>query len=84
MKAISFKHFLIKLKDHGQTSVEYILLLVVVIFMIINIMSTVRDRLLGQQNPCPPNDTSIGCNINRAVSSFGTTDESYRFFRLRR
>jgi len=68
----------------GQTSVEYILLLVVVMFMIITIMRNVKNRLIAQQNPCPITDKSLGCTISRAVSTFGTSDPNFRYFQVRR
>lgn len=68
----------------GQTSIEYILLLVVVMFMIISIMKTIKQRLIAEQNPCPISDKSLGCTISRSVSTFGTSDPSFRYFQIRR
>ncbi len=73
-----------QLRDRGQTSVEYILMIAVVAYMIITIMGNIRDQLIAEQTPCPANDTSIGCTISRAVSSFGSPDASFRFFQIRR
>jgi Flp pilus assembly pilin Flp len=88
-KSIFSKFWILKslkdYKDHkGQTSVEYILMLAVVMVLIINILGSVRDRLMSSQTPCPPNDDSLGCTISRSVASFGTSGDNFRFFRLRR
>lgn len=79
-----FSSYIKKAHQSGQTSLEYILLLAVVMFMIVNILGKVKDQLVAEQNPCPATDQSIGCTISRAVSSFGTSDETFRFFTLRR
>ena len=84
MALLRMNPFFKKLKESGQTSVEYILMLAVVMIMIINILGAVKERLIAEQTPCPPNDDSIGCTIFRAVASFGTTDDNFRFFTLRR
>jgi hypothetical protein len=71
------------LNDKGQTGIEYILLLVVMMTIIISLMSRVRERLIGSVFPCPNDDQSLGCVITRSVSTFGSGPR-FRFFRLRK
>jgi Flp pilus assembly pilin Flp len=69
--------------EKGQTSIEYVLMLVVVMTMIISVMGRVRERLIGTEFPCPADDKTLGCVVSRSVSSFGSTPD-FRFFRLKR
>jgi len=71
-------------KQSGQTSIEYILLLAVVVFMITTIMKNVKNRFIAEQTPCPISDKSLGCMIARGISSFGTSDANFRYFQVRR
>lgn len=73
-----------KTNESGQTSVEYILLVATMAFVIFTVLGNVRDRILSSQNPCPPEDRSLGCSITRVLSGFGTTDPNFRYFNLRR
>ncbi len=74
--------------DHGQTSVEYILLLAAMITIITSILSSVRNRLIANQDTCLDTNQSIGCVITRSISSFGSNsadpdNPSFRFFTIR-
>ena len=71
------------LNDKGQTGIEYILMIVVMMTIIISMMGRIRERLLGNVFPCPTDDNSLGCVITRSVSSFGS-GPNFRFFRLRK
>ncbi len=61
----------------GQTSVEYSLLLLVVITLIISIMGHVRSYILANQGNCKPTSKSIACTLERLYSP-----DSYRFYTL--
>ncbi|MEC7275269.1 MAG: hypothetical protein VXV96_03030 [Bdellovibrionota bacterium] len=74
----------IRKSESAQTSVEYILLVGVMAFVIFTVLGNVRDRILADQNPCPPEDTSLGCSLSRVIDGFGTTDPNFRYFTLRK
>ena len=68
----------------GQTSVEYILLVGAMAAVIFSILSGLRTRILPAQNPCPDTDNSLGCSLSRIVGNMGSTDPTFRYFRLRK
>lgn len=70
--------------EKGQTSVEYILLLAAMSVIIFSLLTGIRDRILPRVRPCPENDPTLGCKLARIVDSMGSTDPSFRFFRLRK
>lgn len=69
-------------RESGQTSVEYILMLAVLVVIITSIMGSIQERLIGE-TPCADTDNSLGCTITRSISSFGATGEGFRYFQLR-
>jgi len=71
-------------REEGQTSVEYILLVAAMAVVIFSILGGLRTRILPSANPCPPEDTTLGCQLSRIVQSLGTTDPSFRYFRIRK
>ena len=70
--------------ERGQTSVEYILLVGAMAAVIFSILSGLRARILPAQTPCPETDQSLGCSLSRIVESMGSTDPTFRYFRLRK
>lgn len=70
--------------QRGQTSVEYILLVGAMAAIIFSLLSGLRDRIVPRVNPCPEDDQTLGCQISRVVSSMGTTDPTFRYFRVRK
>ena len=78
----SIKKFMDKLsrvKESGQTSVEYILLFAVVIIMTLALMQQIKDRIIGDIDNCESNNQSIGCKIKAAFPTGGYE----RFIRFR-
>lgn len=47
----------------GQTSVEYILMLVVVVTIITSVMGIVKRNLLGDGKDCAPNSKAFYCQF---------------------
>lgn len=70
--------------EKGQTSVEYILLVAAMAAVIFSIFSGLKDRILPGATPCPDADKSLGCQLSRVVNSMGSTDPTFRYFRLRK
>lgn len=70
--------------EKGQTSVEYILLLAAMSVIIFSLLTGIRDRILPRVRPCPENDPTLGCKLARIVDSMGSTDPTFRYFRLRK
>lgn len=70
--------------ERGQTSVEYILLVAAMAAILFSILSGLRDRIVPRVTPCPDDDLSLGCQLSRIVSAMGTTDPSFRYFRIRK
>lgn len=83
---MTVKSFLLKIfkGSRGQTSVEYILLVAAMSAIIFSILSGLRDRIIPRITPCPETDVSLGCQLSRIVSSMGTADPNFRYFRIRK
>lgn len=71
-------------KSKGQTTVEYMLLILVAVILVYNFIIRAREELLAKDIPCPSEDQSLICKIGRVTNNLGTTDPSFRFFRLPR
>ncbi len=64
----------------GQTSVEYILMLVVVVALMFTVMGMVRNFLVTESGECNPGDQALVCKVQ---GLFGN-DPKYRYFTLPR
>lgn len=65
--------------QRGQTTVEYILLMIVVISIVISAMTQAQVFLLGNGESCTAQSRSVICQFERAFN-FG----DMRYFQLRR
>ena len=61
----------------GQTSVEYILLVAVVVIVLFSVFSIVKERVLAGAENCVPGQKSLVCQFHRIFS-----DSEFRYFRL--
>ena len=69
-------------KNSGQTTVEYILFVVVISVVVINLSKKVKEHLLGEDGTCTnPESKSFVCE----AFNLGLFDRAggYRFFTLR-
>ena len=62
----------------GQTSVEYIMMVMVVVVILNTVMKQVKDYVLGDSNNCTATSTSIVCKFKNALES-----DDFRYFTLR-
>ncbi len=67
----------------GQTAVEYIILLAVIMVIMFPLLAYIRTQLAPERTPCLPNDRSIGCGVQRFISSMGANPK-FKYFTLRR
>lgn len=78
----------VKLDYSGQTSVEYILLIVVVVSLITSLMSMARERYFGDPTKCATTArNTLFCKVFRAVNPAGFEGEGreqFRYYQLRR
>ena len=51
--------------NKGQTSVEYVLMIAVVITMLMSVMGIVRTAILGDTKNCTPQSKAIICTFER-------------------
>lgn len=65
--------------EKGQTSVEYVLMIAVVVTLLMSIMGIVRTAILGDAKNCSPQSTAIICTFERAFNM-----DDLRFFTIRR
>ena len=65
--------------NKGQTSVEYVLMVAVVITMLMSVMGIVRTAILGDAANCVPQSKAIICTFERAFSF-----QDLRYFSIRR
>lgn len=69
--------------DHGQTAVEYVLLVGVVAVLIFGMLGYLKDNFLPPAGSCTDTDTTLGCSLIRQMESLGTSG-NFRYFNLRR
>ncbi len=73
------KFNLLKKYDRGQTAVEYILLLVVLVTVILALLKKINARYLADDAECAdPNSAALVCKAKRAIQ----VDGGFRYFRL--
>lgn len=78
----------LKLGQKGQTAVEYILLLVVVVAIVTSFLSYMKTRYLGDVSKCATSSKgTLLCQVFRAVSpgeAGGEGRDQFRYYRVRR
>jgi uncharacterized protein (UPF0333 family) len=65
--------------NKGQTSVEYVLMIAVVITMLMSVMDIVKTSILGDSKNCQPQSKAIICTFERAFNF-----QDLRYFSIRR
>ncbi|WP_127716222.1 Flp family type IVb pilin [Halobacteriovorax sp. HLS] len=65
--------------NKGQTSVEYVLMIAVVVTMLMSVMDIVKTSILGEAKNCAPQSKAIICTFERAFNF-----EDLRYFTIRR
>ncbi|MBL6989366.1 MAG: hypothetical protein ISR65_06295 [Bacteriovoracaceae bacterium] len=63
-----------KPKNSGQTTVEYILLLAAVAFLIFSVMGKLKMYLLGDAKNCNANSKSIMCSFSNKIMATSQDD----------
>lgn len=74
-----FKQNLKKLSQKGQTAVEYIVLMAIIVSIIIGLMKKVRQFLLADVNSCTPQSTQVICAWQRMFDQ----QNAFRYFQVR-
>ena len=69
--------------DRGQASLEYTLLLLVIVILIFSVLGTVRGRLVGD-GVCTPGSEALVCRLQETYSGPSYFGGTFEFFRLRR
>ena len=79
---------LLKNRQAGQSTVEYILMIMVVVTLITSLLGMVRTRYLGDTSKCASTSkNTLFCQVLRAVNPSGFEGEGreqFRIYRLRR
>ncbi|WP_290730974.1 class III signal peptide-containing protein [Halobacteriovorax sp. JY17] len=71
---------MISLKSNkGQTSVEYIMLIAVMVTIMGSVLGTVRSAILGDARNCAPDSKAIVCSFERSFNV-----EDLRYFTIKR
>lgn len=68
-----------KLAKKGQTAVEYIVLMAIIVSIIITLMKKVREYLLADIDTCTPQSTQVIC----AWKNMFDQQNAFRFFQVR-
>ena len=61
----------------GQTAVEYILLVAVIVIILFAVFSIIKERVLAGTENCTSGQKSLICQFHRIFS-----DSEFRYFRL--
>lgn len=64
----------------GQTSVEYVLMLIVVVALMFTVMGMVRNFLVTETGECRPGDKALVCKVQHLFGNH----PSYKYFTLPR
>ena len=67
-----------KLKSRGQATIEYMLMLIVVISMAVTFMKQIQTFVIGEAENCGENSPSLICRLERSYN-FG----NLRYYPLR-
>lgn len=82
MAGVTLKRVFLGLKStKGQTAIEYVLLLLVMVSIISSLLVYVRNKYLGDPEKCnlPQNSKTILCKINSYVQPTGG-NKPYQYF----
>lgn len=71
-------------QDHGQTVVEYILLMFVMVVVIISGMGQVKEWFLANSDNCDGNTKSFVCKMDNTFNGTFNSYGSMRRFVIRR
>lgn len=66
------------LPDRGQTSIEYLLMLLVVVILITSAMKQVKKFMIGGDGECTENNKSIICEFDRIY-----TRANFKFYTIK-
>ena len=70
----------------GQTVVEYVLFLVVILTVFSAVYSIVREKVLGDKGSCTASSTSLICKFEKLYSlgspGTGSGYQRFRYFRI--
>ena len=62
----------------GQTAIEYVFMLIVVVTMMYSVMGMVKNFLVTESGECGPSDEALVCRMQRVLRS----DGGFRYFKL--
>lgn len=65
--------------EKGQTSVEYVMLIVVMVTIMTSVLQIVKSSILGDAQNCAPNSTAIICSFEKSFNV-----EDLRYFTIKR
>lgn len=65
--------------NKGQTAVEYVMLIAVMVTIMGSVLSTVRSAILGDARNCTPDSKAIVCSFERSFNV-----EDLRYFTIKR
>ncbi len=68
----------------GQTSVEYILLVSVIMTMLFGVTKQIRGFLFDDADNCTQGSKSLVCKLENSFKFGGGEGQGFRFFTLRR
>jgi hypothetical protein len=57
-----------KLKSRGQTTIEYMLMLIVVISLAVTLMKQIKIFVIGEAENCNENSPSLICTLERSYN----------------
>jgi Flp pilus assembly pilin Flp len=67
----------------GQTAVEYIFLLAVMVTVITSLLSVIKNKYLGDVSKCnPDNQKQLLCKINSIISDSGESPKKFQYYRF--
>ncbi len=72
----------IQSNEDGQTVVEYILLMFVMITVIISAMTQVQDWFIGNADNCQPDTKTFICKMDKTFNGYFNSYASMRFFTI--
>lgn len=71
-------------QEEGQTVVEYILLMFVMVIVIISAMGQVQEWFLADAKNCTENSKSFTCKMDKTFNQTFNSYGSMRYFVIRR
>ena len=68
----------------GQTTIEYLLLVGVLLVIILSLFPLLRDRFIGDGNCSASGNQTLFCRLIASLNLDGGVQGTYRYFKLRR